>query len=145
MTIDRLREIYDDYFLDMKESGSGVRSALGNILMGSRGADSCNARFARKAEEALAAFDFERENAGELLDFVLEKGAEYRGDLRLGMMMTAVQRFLLPFTEHISAEKARSTLAWYDGCFEKRERTPVMEDFRRALQKQAEKGKDEER
>ena len=138
MTIDKLREISDDYFLDMKEARSGLRGALGNILVGSRGGDSCNARFARKVQQALESFDYESEDAEELLDFVLEKGAEYRGNLSIGMMMTAVQRFLVPFTGHISGEKARSCLAWYDATFEKRERTPVMEDFRRALRQRAE-------
>ena len=138
MTIDRVKELYDDYLYDVSiasDRGS-LRGAFGRMIFGG-GQDSCHIRFADRMEKTLAGFDFEREDAGELVDFILCKGVEYRNDPSKAMMMTAMQRFLVPFAEHISPEKAASVLQWYDAAFERRELTPVMADFRNALKKRA--------
>ena len=138
MTIDRVKELYDDYLYDVSiasDRGS-LRGAFGRMIFGG-GQDSCHIRFADRMEKTLAGFDFEREDAGELMDFILCKGVEYRNDSSKAMMMTAMQRFLVPFAESISPEKAAAVLQWYDSVFEKRDMTPVMVDFRKALKKRA--------
>ena len=140
MTIDKLRELYDDYLHDMgvvEEQKRDLRAVLGNLILGNGNRDSCNIRFPEKVEKALAEFDFENEEAGEVLDFVLCKGAEYKDNISIGIMMTAMQRFMIPFTEHISCEKAAAILPWYDSVFEKRDMTPVMVKLRKSLQKKA--------
>lgn len=138
MTIDRLKELYDDYIFDMNAaSQSSLRTAFGNLVMGSGNRDACNIRFAEKAEKALAAFDFDAEDPAEILDFVLCKGTEYRDDLAVSLMMMAMQRYLLPFIENVTPEKAAAVLRWYDENFEKRDLTPVMVSCRKALKKRA--------
>lgn len=141
MTIDRVKELYDDYLFDMNlsEEQRSLRGAFGRLVFGSGGQDGCNIRFAEKMEKALAGFDFEREDPEELMDFVLCKGAEYKNNRFVALMMTAMQRFLIPFTEHISSEKAAAILRWYDTVFDKTDMTPVMKDFKKALRRKAKK------
>lgn len=137
MTIDKLKQIYEDYFSDvnaaLKESSMGT--LFSSYLTGNRVTDACSGRFAEKVEKALAEFDFETEDAAEIIDFVLSKGEEKRDDIRIGMMMTAVQRYLLSFPEHISREKAAEFLCRFNRSFPRRELTPVMKDFKKALEK----------
>lgn len=142
MTIDKLKELYDEYIDDMgviEEQRRNLRGALGSILLGNASRDSCNVRFPQKVEKALAEFDFENEDAGEILDFVLCKGAEYKDVMSIGIMLTAMQCYMVPFAEHIGSEKAAAVLHWYDTVFEKRDMTPVMVELRKSLQKRAKK------
>ena len=139
MTIDRVKELYEDYLYDMSIAAgqNNLRGAFGRLVLGAGGQDSCNMRFADKMEKTLAAFDFDSEDAGELMDFVLCRGLEYVDRPSIALMMTAMQRFLCPFAEHVSADKAAAVLSWYDTVYDKRDLTPVMKDFRKALKKRA--------
>lgn len=139
MTIDRVKELYEDYLSDMSivSGQSSLRGAFDRMILGSGRQDSCHLRFADKMEKALAGFDFEKEDPDELMDFILCQGFEHRNDPPVALMMTAMQRFLVPFAEHVSPEKAAAVRQWYDSVYEKRDLTPVMKEFRKALMKRA--------
>lgn len=115
-----------------RENG-GMKGVFSAMFLGSRVQDSCNFRFVEELEAALKAFDPAEEDARAVIQYVLEKGLEYKDDISVSTMFTAVQQFAAPLLSYAQRSYRRELAAWYDGAFPQRVRTPVMREFRERL------------
>ena len=133
-TLEKLKEIYAEYYSGMeqvRESERGLRGAMNVFVLGPKDRNACNIRFNEKAKAALA--ESAPEEAGELVDFVLSQGWAHRDWLAVELMLTAVHGYLTPLLPLLPPEQRKQLGLWYDRCYPRINRTPVMRSFRKAL------------
>ena len=138
MGVENLERIYGDYLQDMNssiETSRDLRGLLGSFFLGpARGQDSCNQRFVREFEQEIARCLQSGEDCRPMVEYIFNKGAEYKNDRYVGMMFTAMYGYLSMLLSDEEPDYKKALANRIDAEFSKRERTPVMLKFRAALE-----------
>ena len=141
-TIEKLDQIYAEYLLDLERCEKDFcssRGAFARMFMGTSYQNGCHTRFAEEMKTALGAVDPTAEEVRPIIEHVLDKGTEPQSSKAVSMMLTAMQQYLTPLLKFESREYLSELATRYDKTFPKAVRTPVMVDFRKALNKAASK------
>lgn len=134
-TLERLKGIYAEFYSAMEQvraEEQGLRGALNVFVSGPRSRNACSVRFNEAVQAALSEPQA-REQAAEIVDFILLEGWAHREPPAVGLMLTAMHGYLAELLPFVSEEKKQGLLAWYEKNYPRRDRTPVMEKFKKAL------------